>query len=313
MPAVLAAQPEALQPHPVNGYRLGTCSVSIPRKRHTVGEIERPVMWKLEFSEDPDKHIVLLDVEQRRYEEFYAMLSKRVGGAATKDMLVFVHGYDVKFEDAVLRTAQIAYDLEFAGAPVLYSWPSQGELRKYVVDETNAAWTTPHFLAFLHDLRTKSGAQRIHIIAHSMGNRPVVESLRTLALRPEPGAQLRYVLLMAPDIDADTFRQVAADIRHSAELVTLYASSNDRALLASQAVHGYLRAGTAGDAILVLPGIETIDMSAADTSFLGHSYYGHRSVLNDVFYLVLHDLRARSRAGLRPMNAPAGTFYFFKP
>lgn len=294
------------------GLWLGTCDVSIPLS-HVTGTIERPLLWKLEFREDPAKHIVLLDVEQRTYDDFYAQLATRIKKSSKLDMLVFVHGYDVNFRDAAIRTAQIARDLKFAGAPVLYSWPSQAELRKYTVDETNAAWTAAHFLNFLRDLRTKSGAERIHIIAHSMGNRPVIESLRALASSPGRGAKLRYVLLMAPDIDADTFKELAADIQRSATQVTLYASSNDRALLASKALHGYPRAGDAGDRILVLPGMETIDVSAADTSFLGHSYYGHRSVLDDVFYLVRHDLPAKERAGLNPISGPAGIFYWFRP
>lgn len=294
------------------GLWLGTCDVSIPRS-HDTGAIERPSLWKLEFREDPAKHIVLVDVDQQTYQDFYDKLAIRVGRSPRKEMLVFVHGYDVNFRDAAIRTAQIAHDLKFEGAPILYSWPSQGELLKYTVDETNAAWTAAHFLNFLRDLRRRSGADRIHIIAHSMGNRPVIESLRALSSDPGPGPKLRYVLLMAPDIDADTFEELAANFRRSATQVTLYASSNDRALLASKVVHRYPRAGDAGERILVIPGVETIDMSAADTSFLGHSYYGHRSVLEDVFYLIRHDLLAKERAGLNPIAAPAGVFYLFRP
>ncbi len=37
-----------------------------------------------------------------------------------------MHGYNTSFDNALYRTAQIAYDLDFDGATFLYSWPSGG-------------------------------------------------------------------------------------------------------------------------------------------------------------------------------------------
>ena len=96
-----------------------------------------------------------------------------------QEALVFIHGYNVSFENAVKRTAQIAYDLQFPGAPVCYSWPSRGGLADYTRDENQAEWTVVHLHTFLQELVQQSGAKSVHLIAHSMGNRAATGSFGT--------------------------------------------------------------------------------------------------------------------------------------
>jgi esterase/lipase superfamily enzyme len=218
--------------------------------------------------------------------------------------LVFIHGYNVTFEDAARRTAQIAYDLKFTGVPIFYSWPSQGKLLDYSVDETNVVWTVPHLRQFLADVSKQSGAKQIHLIAHSMGNRALTSVLRDLALQASDSTRPQFdqVLLTAPDIDADVFKtEIAPAITKTAERVTLYASSSDAALQLSKKLHGYPRAGEAGNDLVIVPGMDTVDVTAVDTSLLGHSYYGDSgSVLSD-FVEVLKDSKpADQRKWLRP-------------
>lgn len=55
--------------------------------------------------------------------------------------------------------------------------------------------------------------------------------------------------------------------------------------MVSTSVHGHNRAGLAGDEIVVVDGVDTIDVSHVDTSLIGHSYYGDNPALID-------DLRA---------------------
>ena len=294
---------------------LGSCEVSIP-KRHEVGELESPSMLRLEFQEDPNKHVVLLKVESAPAAEFYANLRANVAKAKQNSALVFIHGYNVTFEDAARRTAQIAHDLKFGGVPLFYSWPSQGKLLDYAVDETNAVWTAAHLRQFLADVARQSGAKQIHLIAHSMGNRALTGALKDLALqRPEPARpQFDQVLLTAPDIDADVFKnEIAPAITKTAERVTLYASSNDAALLLSKKLHGYPRAGEAGRDIVIVPGMDTVDVTAVDTSLLGHSYYGDSgSVLSD-FVEVLQDAKpADQRKWLRPEFLGANKYWVFQ-
>ena len=200
-----------------------------------------------------------------------------------------MHGYNVTFEDAARCTAQIAYDLKFDGAPIFFSWPSQGEILQYAVDETNVTWTAPHLMQFLTDVAEQSGAEQIHLIAHSMGNRALTSVLRDLSLTHKSSKPMfDEVVLTAPDIDAEVFiNDIAPAVVKTAQRVTLYASSNDEALIMSKKVHGYARAGDSGSQLVVVPGVDTVDVSAVDTSLLGHNYYGdNSSVLADIFELL---------------------------
>jgi esterase/lipase superfamily enzyme len=294
---------------------LGVCEVTIP-KDHEEGELESPSIFRMEIGEDPAKHVVLMKVSPEMPGEFYAQLREGVAQSKENSALVFIHGYNVTFEDAARRTAQIAYDLKFQGVPLFYSWPSQGQLLDYAVDETNAAWTVSHLRQFLDDVARQSGAKQIHLIAHSMGNRALTGALKELASRRTDGDRPAFdqVLLTAPDIDADVFKnEIAPAITKTAQRVTLYASSTDAALLLSKKLHGYPRAGEAGGDIVIVPGMDTVDVTSVDTSLLGHSYYGDSgSVLSD-FVEVLRDAKpADQRTWLRPEYLGDNKYWVFQ-
>ncbi|HME98920.1 MAG TPA: alpha/beta hydrolase [Terriglobia bacterium] len=293
---------------------VGVAEVSIPDD-HRMGEIEKPRLWKLQFREDPQKHVVLLGVEPLSIDAFAARVQGALNRSSKKEVLLFVHGYNVGFADAVCRAAQIAYDLHFEGLPALYSWPSEGSVPKYVVDETNVAWSRPRFAIFLGLLREKMGAEGIHIIAHSMGNRLIAESVACLAIPINThGAPIRQIVLAAPDIDASTFRDLATAFHGKAERFTLYASSEDKAIKASRLIHKYPRAGDSGLGLVVVGSVDTVDAAALDTSFVGHSYYGdNRSVLTDIFELIRRGSPPQERFGLVPKERYGARYWLFSP
>ncbi len=261
-------------------FTTGICRVTIPRV-HQTGMLEAPSILKLEVREDVRKHVILQQVSQLPQDEFYRKLQHRVAQSERRELFIFIHGYNVTFEDAARRAAQMHYDLDYQGAPIFYSWPSQGELWKYTIDETNVAWTAPHFKQFVRDIAAYSGAKSINLIAHSMGNRAMTYALRDIALEMREDQKIfNQVVLAAPDIDAEVFkRDIAPQIMKTAENVTLYASAQDHALIASKLVHGYPRAGESGKNLIVLPGIDTIDVSSVETNFLGHNYYGESDII----------------------------------
>jgi esterase/lipase superfamily enzyme len=268
----------------------GECEVSIPRD-HRIGELESPSWRKFQFEEDPTKHIVLLKVSPRSAEEFFSDLRSHIDNSkGKKQAFVFIHGYNVTFEDAARRTAQMAYDLGFDGAPIFFSWPSQGEAAAYTVDEANEEWAVPHLKVFLTEVSTRAGADTIYLIAHSMGTHALSAALRQIA-NTGPRTQLfKEVVLAAPDIDAEVFkRDILPEIRPTAGRITLYASSKDKALQASKKVHGNPRAGQSElDNMVIAPGLDTIDATEVDTSFWGHSYYAeNRSVISDIYWLIV--------------------------
>lgn len=295
--------------------RYGECAVSIPRD-HRMGDLEAPSTVRLEFREDPAKHVVLLTATVRPHAEFFAELAARVQQSEAPSAFVFVHGFNVTFEDAAQRTAQIAYDLAFDGAPVFYSWPSKESKLSYRDDEKTIAWAQTNLQRFLTDVFEQSQAQKIVLIAHSMGNRAMTHAVATLlADRPDLRPRLYELILTAPDIDAEVFtRDIVPALVKAGCPITLYASSKDLALVASKAINGAARAGDAGPGLVVARGIETIDATEVDTSFVGHSYFAEaRSVLADLFYLVREGFRADRRFGLRAMNIDRGRYWIFKP
>ncbi len=293
---------------------LGYCDVSIPRD-HRMGELESPSIWRFEFRADPARHVVLLDTVISSKDEFFGELAVRVRASAKSSAFVFVHGYNVTFEDAARRTAQISYDLGFDGAPVFYSWPSQGSTPAYIVDEQNVEWAQANLRGFLEEFFARSDAHNVYLIAHSMGNRALTRAVASLlADKPSLRSRLKEVILTAPDIDADVFkRDIVPALTASGCPVTLYASSQDLALAASKKAHGYARAGDSGRGLVVVAGVETVDATYVDTSFLGHSYFAeNRSVLSDMYYLILNGERADMRFGLRPVDAQTGRYWEFK-
>ena len=279
----------------------GVCEVTVPVS-HDRGIVERPSMLRFEFREDQDRHIVLTSAVEMQSDDFYRELTSNVSDAPQRDLLVFIHGYNVDFESAVQRTAQIAVDLPFEGVPVCYSWPSQGKLLSYSIDENNAQWTVTHLREFLLELAKESGADSINVVAHSMGNRAMTMAMQQIQHRrgQHDVPLFDRVVLAAPDVDADHFRRdLVPPLLRVANQVTLYASSDDRALIASKKVHGYPRAGESGEDLVVVPGVETVDVSGIDLSLLGHSYYGdNESMLRDLYEVVRARLPAPRRQSL---------------
>jgi esterase/lipase superfamily enzyme len=294
----------------------GLCTVTIPKK-HVVGEVESPSLLRLEIQEHASRHIVLHNTTRIADARFCELLRTRVQQSPRRELFVFVHGFNVSFDDAARRTAQIHHDLEFDGAPVFFSWPAHDKfVFTYPADETNVAWSVPHLKQFLLEIVKESQASSINLIAHSMGNRALAAALSQIALEMHDQARLfNQVILAAPDIDADEFKSnIAPAMQRTAQRLTLYASARDDALLASQLVHHGPRAGDAGEGLVVVQGIDTIDVTAIDTSPWGHSYYGSSDP-------VLHDLRAlfsravppRDRTWLSPAQRDGLTYWIFQP
>jgi esterase/lipase superfamily enzyme len=98
--------------------------------------------------------------------------------------------------------------------------------------------------------------------------------------------------------------------------VTLYASSRDWALWASRNYHGgYRRAGDSDGEVVIVPGVDTIDASAVETSLgVGHFYYAeNRSVLSDMFYVLREGKPPDQRFGLMPMTRGGDKYWIFRP
>lgn len=296
---------------------LGKLEVSIPHD-HETGEIERPAAWKFWQREDPTRHVVVLEINPLSRVEFVASASSDARESTVPDALVFIHGFNVKFPAAARRAAQLAYDLRFSGVPMLYSWPSAGKPGPFAYnkDEENIDWTTRHLREFFKLVAEELGLATVHVVAHSMGNRVLVDLVRELRHVPlsDGAANLRQVVFAAPDISAETFADRAAEFWDGADRYTLYASSRDWALAASQKYNGYARAGDAGDDLVVVDGVDTIDASLVETDFLGHSYIGDSaSIITDMRGLIGKGQAPSDRENLIPRDSDGLPYWAYEP
>jgi esterase/lipase superfamily enzyme len=279
---------------------LGHALVTVP-KSHQVPNIERPFAIRVPFinvtiyeqAEDPKQHFTIRELKALTREEFIELARKRIGGSTSyKDqVVVFVHGYNTTFDYALFRSAQMAYDLKFDGATFLYSWPSGAAFTGYGYDRESSEQAEPYLREYIELVVKDTGAKSVSVIAHSMGNLPLLRVLQSLGPSLPPGVQLNQIILAAPDVDRNLFENLAANIKQYGRGVTLYCSSNDRAMAAARRMAGGIpRAGDVpSDGPIVLAGIDTIDISQTSTDYLAlnHSSYAEKSaLLNDISLLL---------------------------
>lgn len=288
---------------------LGSCEVTIPRA-HTVGSTGSPWWYRIGRGED---RLRLGTVTALDRLSFWAEVSQQVlANAEVGDAVVFIHGYNVSFEAAALRAAQIGADLALGGAMALFSWPSRGRLLGYPADEATIEASEPYITQFLVDFARRSGARAVHVIAHSMGNRGLLRAVTRIAGNaaaesPKPFGQ---IILAAPDVDSETFRGLAAAYPLVAARTTLYVSRADLAVRTSRILHGADRIGFTPP-ITIVNGIDTVNVTGVDLSLLGHGYVGeNRSVLHDMFDLLVRNTEPAKRAMLRPLADADGRAYW---
>jgi esterase/lipase superfamily enzyme len=201
------------------------------------------------------------------------------------------------------RAAQVSYDLKFRGALILFSWPSLGRLLGYDADEDRAAISAARLAEFLQTLEGGPW-KKVHLMAHSMGNRVLIAGLADNRRSHLP---LREIVLVAADVEVEIFKQKFAKIVGESNRFTSYVSKADRALLVSSFFHQTNRVGFVQGEPFIMDGLETIDATYVDTSLLGHNYFD-RSVLTDLGYLLREELAAERR-GLQ--QTPGKSYWSF--
>lgn len=295
------------------GLTYGTCEVTLP-PTHQPGTIELPAIWKLEFSPNAEEHVVIERLEVKQLGPFNAELKKSLSASADHNAFVFIHGYNNSFDDAVRRAAQLSFDMKFGGVPIVYSWPSRGRFLGYAADEIEIEHTKENLRAFLKDIAEQSGSSSIYVVAHSMGNRALLSVLMEMAsdTNARPLRPFRQIVFAAPDVPRADFQNVTMGLVQRAPHLTLYVSSHDQALLLSERFHqGVIRAGDANGVPVVLPGLDTVDVSGVSFDFLGHAYYGENtSVISDITRLFRNEELPR---GLAKKTFATGFYWLLLP
>jgi esterase/lipase superfamily enzyme len=208
--------------------------VSIPpESNRSKGEVQ----WPSNRPGNAATDFVTTEVTALKAESAVSAINKTLAAKAKGRVLVFVHGYNNRFEEAVYRLAQIAHDSQTDAVPVLFTWPSRGRLFSYYYDRESANYSRDGLEQVLRDLSRNPNVKDISILAHSMGNWVTMESLRQIAIadgRILPKVQ--NVMLAAPDVDVNVFLTQMSRIGFPRPRFTLFVSRDDRALALSQRI-----------------------------------------------------------------------------
>ena len=183
-------------------------------------------------------------------ESWWADLAKQAD-ANNGRVLIYVHGYRETFTSTSRDTAQIARLTEFKGPVIQYSWPSQGELFSYVVDETNMYWDERNFRTFLQSLAEKPWVKDMVVVSHSLGARLVVPSIEYVDRNAanQDSSNISNIMLIAPDTDLQEFeREIGVTLLSPVRVaggrkLTVFVSAKDKAIALSRTLHGYPRLG----------------------------------------------------------------------
>ena len=211
-----------------------------------------------------------------------AELNRRLASrpVAQREAFIFVHGYNNNFAEGLFRNAQIVHDYEIGSVPIYFSWASAASFTRYLYDRDSAIIARKG-LAQTLELATKTKANGIVLVGHSMGAVVIMEALRTLSLekRQDVLKRIKGVLLAAPDLDPDLFRSQIQDIDPLPKPFTIVVSRRDRALdISRRLAGGEPRIGSGHDiAFLQNKNVQVLDLSQVDSG--GHSVFASSNTL----------------------------------
>jgi len=213
--------------------------------------------------------------------------------------LVFVHGFNVRYKEAIFRASQIAYDLKYQGPIILFTWPSgakdgffeEAMLNKtYELNAQNVKSSIDPFAKFLEEF--KKNNIKINLMIHSMGHQLALEAINKISKNSSKEILINELFLNAPDYEAQGFKSIVSNIKKITNHITIYCSTNDKAMIASKIFNKNDRLGDCTN----IDEIDVINVSGIDDSSmgLGHGYYSSRDILSDM-YLTLLGLDVKQR------------------
>ncbi len=253
---------------------MASVEVSVP-PTHVAGQLKRPK------SLPPDPRTEFAVIEPSTYASQNAFLSSlntelRSRSASQRELLLFVHGYNMTTSDAILQVGQFVEDSGFNGVPVLFTWASAGRLSRYVYDLNSALVARP-LLIDASEILSRSIATKYHVFAHSMGGFLTMEAIVDVAQKGQFNrtGRLQNVVLASPDIDIDLFRSQMGEINTTFDRFFVLLSKDDSALLASRRIAGGVpRVGASDAEELSKLGVTAIDLSQVEDSRTGsHSKF----------------------------------------
>ena len=213
-------------------------TVSIPPDdARKIGDVQ----WPASLPGNPRQDFVTVSQSDLDKQSFEAALGTAVKQPGRGKVLVFVHGFNNRFDEAVYRFAQIVHDSGAPAVPVLFSWPSRGVLglRAYQ-DDLDSVKNSAGAAAQLFDtIAANPNVREVNVLCHSMGCLLTLEALWSkAAVAGRIGDKIKNVMLVAPDVDVDVFRAQMQRLSRPRPRFALFLSQDDQALKLSRSIHG---------------------------------------------------------------------------
>ncbi len=216
--------------------RYARLSISIP-PNHTTGD----VLWASGGKPDAASAFAAVDFATIERDRAREALKQEIRRTGRRHVLIFVHGYNTRFDEAAFRLAQIVHDSRAPVTPVLFSWPSWGSLSSYPYDRESAAISRDALETLMADAAGEGTVSQVSVLAHSMGGWLTLEALRQMVIRTRTvHPKITDVMLASPDVDIDVAGSLARTLQQAQRKpkLTLFVSGDDRALGVSRFVWG---------------------------------------------------------------------------
>ena len=239
-----------------------------------------------------------LELSKRKFNK---LLSNRLVKANSREVILFIHGYNNNFTDAGLSLADIWHFTGRFGVPIIYSWPAaSGGLFGYFKDREAGEFTIFHLKEFIRLVSEHNDVENIHVIAHSRGTDITTSALRELLIEsraagisPREKYKITNLFLAAPDMDFGVVSQrlIAEKIGPAFGQITVYMNKDDGALGLAQRLMSGLRFGRAQsdnlsdderEIFAKITNVNFVNVEGA-SGVIGHNYFrAHPGVLSDI-------------------------------
>jgi esterase/lipase superfamily enzyme len=276
----------------------------------------------------------VIRAHEKARNEIQAYLRERIKRTTTKQVVLFVHGYNNGFDDAIKSTDQICNDLGWDNFTcVAFTWPAGGNsgvLFGYNVDRESGEFSVADLQKTIRTISATPGLDKIYLVCHSRGADVVTMAMQALTREAYMSQssfaekfKVSEIILAAPDVDIDVAFTRIGSLRSEPDIpfgdkpnpratfnrmrthFTVYSSPHDRALSASKELFGSKhRLGLIDENIdeetngLIKSTGDIADFITIDSSngsLIGHDYYlSNPIVRNDLVNLIKYKKKAGS-------------------
>lgn len=211
----------------------------------------------------PDANLTVTDPEVQpegnAADAYMQTLHSVAEGFGVDEVVLYLHGFNTKFDSSSLRFAKLMNRTGVQAVPVMLSWPSAGRTifttrdvalfeLAYLNDQKAAERSCGDIRLGMDAAIDAFGAENVHLLAHSMGNyllQLILDGCGDPA-QAMPASSFKSVVMAAPDVEMATFKDWLDARRTTTEHLTLYVTANDLALNISKSVNGGRRLGQGG-------------------------------------------------------------------